>query len=223
MIKIKIPLILIFLFALKSFSSPSLPFLFGLEAGPAINFLNTSAGYREQTFYIPRAGLLLGVPVLVPFNNRIALSSGLRYIQKNYTYERSFGQYVEHTNGFLQLPLLADFSVGQNRWRAFLDFGAAFDIWIHSKRNGMLIGPSMMLYPFNERVEFNSQIDRRFQASLLTGIGIRYVLSDITVFLSVQYGHALTDLQKSYMARGQISRYNNTLIINTGFLFGRMR
>ena len=230
----KIFILMILLISCKSFSA--LPFMIGVEGGYTLNQLNTSTGYRYFTEYRNRSGFLIGIPVHIPLNvpmplnGNFALGSGLRYIQKNYTYERTFPNtilpypvYSDYTNGFLQLPIFADFSLGKNKSRVFLDLGMTFDFWLHSNRQGNLLGLGLSPISFNERAEFNSIRDKRLQAALLAGLGYRYVLREITSFVSVGYHYGLTDMQKNYMERGQIARYNNTFAVNAGFLFGRLR
>jgi len=245
----KISVLFILLFACKCFSA--LPFLLGFEGGYVANRLNTSTGYRIWTEYERGSGFLVGVPIFIPItsnedrinypsralNRYISLGTGMRYIQKNYTFRRPIPKeyfvaiygfpinvpiYFDQTNGFLQFPLYVDFALGQDSWRAYFEMGATFDYWLHSNRSGTLLG-MFNVYSFDESVEFCSIRDRRFQVSLFAGLGFRYVLSGITSFIGVQYHRGLSDLQKNYMERGQVARYNNAVAVNTGFLFGRMK
>ena len=204
---------------------------FGLETGYSYNMLNTSTGYRTFTSYENRGGFMFGIPVLVSFNDSFALGSGLRYIQKNYRYERNFindgfSIYSDFTNGFLQMPVFADYSLGRNNWRVFVNMGTTLGFWMHSSRKGQWMGISqnpfdlnyVQLETFSERVEFDETRDRRFESTLFTGLGFRYTIDSFTPFMSIQYNYGLTDLQKNYMTR-QVARYNNTVTVQLGVLF----
>ncbi|MCL2205235.1 MAG: PorT family protein [Treponema sp.] len=191
--------------------------------------LNTSTGYRAFTSYEDMGGFLIGIPVLVSFNDWFALGSGLRYIQKNYSFQRDFGDwyimYNNHTNGFLQVPVFADFSVGQNAWRMFFNMGATFGFWLHNNREGWWTGFSENPFdPFYAQMEqfsdsgFVRERDRRFEAALFAGVGFRYDINFLTPYISVQYNHGLTDLQRDYMIN-RIARYNNTITVQMGVLF----
>jgi hypothetical protein len=212
---------------------------FGVESGYTHNELNTSTGYRTFTAYNDRSGWLVGVPVTVPLNEQFALGSGLRYVQKNYSYERDFLNgtviYSDYSNGFLQFPIFLDFSVpvSKSNFRMFFDAGTTLGFWLHSNRKGVWSGVTgigenpydpdyMQLERFNESVEFDGRRDNRFEAALFAGFGVRYVQKRAAPFIAVQYHRGLTDLQKDYMLT-QIPRYNNTIMIQTGVLFGRVK
>ena len=202
----------------------------GIEGGYTHNFLNTSTGYRAFTSYNDRGGFLIGVPVLVPLNEYLAVGSGLRYIQKNYQYARDFSDghpaYSDYTNGFLQLPVFADFSTEIAVFQVFFDLGVTLGFWLHSNRQGVLRGSSTYPYApgyvqmerFNERVPFDSTRDNRFDAALFAGIGVRYAFSFFTPFISARYHYGLTDLQKKYM-KEQVPQYNNTITVHIGVLY----
>jgi hypothetical protein len=205
----------------------------GIESGYSHNNMNTSTGYRAFTSYNDRAGFLIGVPILVSFCDQFALGTGLRYVQKNYTFERDFlggtRIYSDYTNSFLQVPIYADFSVGMKDWRVFFDLGATLGLWLHSHRKGEWMGtsedlfnPARQIERFNESVQFDSRRDNRFESALFAGFGFRYHLSPASPFISVQYHYGLTDLQKNYMIE-QVARYNNTVTVQAGFLLGGLR
>jgi hypothetical protein len=218
----------------KSGTGVNLNLKLGIETGYSRNSLNTSTGYRAFTAYSDRGGFLIGVPVLVSFNEQFALGSGLRYVQKNYTYERDFLEgthiYADYTNDFLQVPVYADFSVGYKDLRMFFDLGATFGAWLRSNRKGVWIGLPVNPYApdylplenFNENIDFDNTRDRRFEAALFAGVGFRYALKHFTPFVSAQFHYGLTDLQKDYMIN-QVARYNNTVTIQIGVLLGGLR
>ena len=219
------------LFIAIAWYAHSINLFVGVEGGYTNNQLNTSTGYRAFTRYNNKSGFMAGIPVLVTFNEQFAVGCGLRYIQKNYRYERDlldgFPMYSDYTNGFLQFPLFGDFSVGAYNWRIFFNLGGTLGIWLHSNRKGQLVGmrtnpydpDDLPVHQFNERVQFNSTRDNRFEATLFAGFGFRYTIGLFTPFITAQYHYGLTDLQKNYMI-GQVPRYNNTITVQTGVMFG---
>jgi len=170
--------------------------------------------------------------VLVSFNRYIAVGSGVRYIQKNYRYERDFldgvVEYSDYTNGFVQVPVFAEFSVPVSKRGAFsFDLGATFGGWAHSGRKGVWeafqANPYKEkdieeMFEFDEKVEFDGTKDNRFESAIFAGIGFKYTYKFLTPFVIVQYHYGLTDLQKDYMTN-QVARYNNTVTVQFGALF----
>jgi hypothetical protein len=201
----------------------------GIEGGLTYNTLNASTGYRAFTAYDNGTGFLAGVPVLVSFNEYLAMGSGLRYIQKNYQYRRDFldryPMYSDYINNYLQVPVFADISAEIARFRMFLDLGATVGFWLNSNRKGTLRGISDNPYNsnyvqtenFEERIEFNNIRDNRIEAALFTGIGVKYDMNLYTLSISAQYHYGLTNLQKNYMSNN-VSQYNNTITVQVGAL-----
>jgi hypothetical protein len=180
----------------------------GLELGGSYNKLNTSTGYRVNMSYNERLGIMVGVPVLVSFNEYFAFGSGLRYIQKNYTLYGT-DNYIDYTNGFLQIPVFTEFSFSGDSL-LFFNLGITFGLWLHSDRSGYWYGG------FNDSVEFDSERDNRFESTFFAGLGLRYTFFEFfTTYITAQYHYGLTDLQKDYMI-GPVPRYNNTITVQLG-------
>jgi hypothetical protein len=215
-----------------AFSAPNAAV--GIEGGYTFNYLQTSENNQVSLFHWPWHGMSFGVPVLVAFNERFALGSGLRYIQKNYSYDRYGGywSYNVYTNSFLQIPVFADFAIGKNKWQVFFELGTTLGFWLHSAKEGIWRNVGYInIYDddydesvgHSEAIKFDSKRDNRFEAALFAGVGMRYVLKHISSFISAQFHYGLTDLQKKNYAILQTSKYNNTITVQTGFLFGRLR
>ena len=208
----------------------ALDLLVGIEGGYTHNILNTSTGNRAFTSYNDRGGFLAGVPILLSFNQNLALGTGLRYIQKNYQYERDFldgyPMHSDYTNGFLQIPVFADISADIAALRLSFDLGAALGFWLHSNREGVMrvmydnpYDPDyVQMESFNESVAFDNTRDNRFDAALFAGIGVKFTIKSFTPFITAQFHYGLTDLQNNYM-ENQVPRYNNTITVQMGVLY----
>lgn len=203
-------------------------FSVGLSLGIANNELTTSTGYRSFTQYGSRNGLSVGIPVKYTITDWFAVQAEPGYIGKGYKYYRT-GLYKDiynqrTMNGYINLPVMAQFSFGGEKLRGFVNAGVFGGYWLKSFVKGQIqewtttLDDEPHFYNFKESVSFDKRRDNRFEAGLLTGAGIQYDLApQYTVFVEARYYYSTTDLQKSYM-KDQISRYNNTWVFSTGII-----
>lgn len=197
----------------------------GLSMGASINHLHTSTGYRENTFYENGTGFTISVPIRYEFNNWIALQAEPGYIAKNYSlthnymYENSLYNIYNNDwiNRYIQLPVMAHFSVGGKKLRAFLNAGGFIGYQAGSKIKGSNY-LNDRLYAYNEKFEFDSHRDNRLECGLLAGLGARYDKKQWSAFVEGRFCYGLSDLQKDYMLH-KVPRYNNTYVIQAGILF----
>jgi hypothetical protein len=201
----------------------------GLSGGYTNNDLYTSTAGRALTGYERGHGFELAIPVRYQLNSWFAVQAELQYIQRNYTWQRT-GQYDRVsstvTNSFMDLPLLANFSLGGERFRVFANTGGYMGVWIDSRRKGTQIentqdpfnSGAVFYDDYDERVEFDDQRDSRFEAGLLVGLGLQYAFKPCTLFLEGRYYYGLTDLQQDY-EYNMIPRMNDTLSVTMGVLF----
>ncbi len=212
----------------------------GLSAGYTRNSLTTDLGNRSSTRNYPVNGFQVAVPMQYHVNEWFAVQLDLSYIQKNYAIRRTAGfrgVESELKNGFIKAPLMAHFSFGEQDLRGFLNLGGFAEYWINSRIKGTNLDlftdritdqdegshdvfDFFDLTPFDERVSFDSKRDRRWQLGLLAGVGVEYrVAEKYKVFTEARYYYSVTDLQKNYMIN-QIPRYNNTIGVQVGVLYG---
>ena len=156
-------------------------------------------------------------------------------MQKNYELERTgfFHQLGERlTNHYLSVPVFARFSFGGERLKGYLDAGFYAGGWLAARRKGTTFsmfsstydpnpdayGDLTELYYYDEKYEFDSRRDNRFEGGALIGVGVEYaVTSTWAVQAGCKYYHSLTDTQKDYML-GQVPRYNNTFVFQVGVM-----
>ena len=206
----------------------------GLAAGYVNNDLYTSTGGRLNTDYERGHGFEIAIPVRYGINNWLGIQGEVQYIQKKYTLRRSGpydGVYSTVTNSLIDLPLMANFSVGGEKLKAFANVGVYAGLWIDSRMKGKELqfssnpfNPDALFYSdYNERVKFDSGRDARFDGGLLAGLGVQYDLSPFIVFAEGRYYHGLTDLQQNYGAN-LVPKKNSSInarigaIVNTNFL-----
>jgi hypothetical protein len=204
----------------------------GLSTGYTNNWLYTSIGDRAFTEYRNGDGFEIAIPVRYQFTEWFALQMEIQYIQKNYIWNRTElyqNIYTETTNSFIDFPLMAQFSFGGQRLRGFLDAGGYIGFWAAGHRKGSEreytvyafdIDNSSFYHNFDEKYEFDSRRDNRFDAGLLCGIGLQYELKPMLFFIEGRFNYGLTDLQKDYQY-DLIPRINNTVVIQIGVLFNQ--
>jgi len=214
-------------------------FFIGLEAGGNKNSLITNNSNQAFTSYDSKSGISVGVPILYELNDWFALKASPSYMQKNYTINRTGffnGIYQDNINGYLQLPLMGQFSFGEDQLKGYVNLGVYGAYWLSGKVKGAeanvlnpvdssytTVAPSNIaginnLYPYNEKYTFNPTKDNRMEFGWIAGIGISYETNNGNrFFIEGRRTYSFTDQQKKYMIN-QTPRYNDTYGINVGFL-----
>ena len=207
----------------------------GLQGGYAHNSVTPETGCYYDRHYNARGGFTIGVPVQYGFNNWLAVQAEVAYVQKNYEMERT-GFYRELgerlTNHYLSVPVFARFSFGGERLRGYLDTGFYAGGWLAARREGATFnmfnsgvsespdafGEIVDLYYYDEKYEFDSRRDNRFEGGALVGVGLEYAVTPrLAVQAGCRYYHSLTDTQKDYMLE-RAPRYNNTFVFQVGVM-----
>lgn len=198
----------------------------GLTVGYSSNHYDIDTQYAYDWRYSDKGGFVVGIPVQYDFNYWFALRAEPTFIQKGFKRERTHtysGVYTDERDNYLQLPLLARFSFGGTRLRGFVSVGGYMGYWIYSHWKGYDIPVDYELYegyvytaPFDERRQFNSTRDNRFEAGLAGGLGISYALTPrIAVEAEWRLYYGLTSTRKDYM-RTRYPQYNTTMAFQAG-------
>lgn len=236
--------IILFLFLLVAAATARAQFEVGITGGYNKNYVHTSAGARAFTRYEPRSGFVVGIPVRYSISSWLAVQAEPSYIQKNYRFTRDRfydGIYQNNTFNYIQLPLMAHFSFGDNKLKGFFNAGGYGAYWISGRIKGAMAnvfdkGAEIpddqqtftyfqynQIYRFNEQYTFDSRRDRRLELGLLAGAGIEYLLNErFRFFAEARYYYSLSDQQKDYMIN-QVPLYNNTYVLQAGCLFNLRR
>jgi hypothetical protein len=206
------------------------PWHIGITAGYTNNELYTSDQNRAFSRYERGHRFEVSVPVRYQFAEWFALQAELQFIQKNYTWTRDKnfdGIYMDVTNSFIDIPVMANFSFGGSKLRGFLNAGGFMGVWINSHRRGTDYGagsnvwdPQTYYYDYDENIEFDHKRDNLFDAGLLLGLGVQYEWKPVTIFVEGRFNYGLSDLQKDYMYE-KVPRINDTIAITIGALFNR--
>lgn len=209
----------------------------GIETGANKNYLITSNAAEAFTRYNSAPGLSFGIPVLLQVNEWFALQTAPSFTQKNFQIQRTDffqGIYQKNINGYLQLPILANFSFGVGKIRGYINLGFYGAYWVSGRIKGTEANilntsdtttqnPTNILgednaYSYNQRYPFSSK-DNRMEFGWIGGVGMSYQLNAYyRLFLEGVFISSLTDNQKNYQIN-QIPRYNSTYGIEAGCLF----
>jgi hypothetical protein len=207
----------------------------GLNAGYANNTLyTTSQAYHAFNEYRDGDGFTISVPVRYQFFPWLGVLVEPAFIQKNYSIHRTdyfTPFYNDWTNSFVDVPLLANVSVGiiprLPQLRLFVNAGGWLGFWADSRIKGTAMTttsdyyvPGVLYgeYSYDEQVAFDSRRDNRFDAGLIAGLGIQYSLKLCTFNVECRYYYSLTDLQKDYMYE-KVPKMNDTFVVQAGLVF----
>ena len=170
-------------------------FYIGLEAGMANNQLYTNTSNLAFTQYKKGSGMSIGIPMSYKIEEWFSIAATPSYTQKNYSVERTGyfqGIYQKSSNGYIQLPLMGQFSFGSEQIRGYVNLGIYAAYWATANIKGAQlnalnpvdtayfnstptnISGEVNLYNYNEKYAFNTVKDNRLELGWLTGVGVSY-------------------------------------------------
>lgn len=228
--------------ALCCYSSAKAQFSIGVQGGYANNYLLTNASNLISTEYKPLQGFSVAIPLEYAVTDWFSIKAAPGFTQKNYRMQRTgfyYGVYQDNTNGYIQLPLTAQFSFGGEKLRGFVEGGGYAGYWMTAHIKGRMpnilnqpaytnttsneqannVFEEFTPYEYNEKYTFDKTKDNRMEFGVLAGAGISYQLTDkYKLFGEATYFNGLTDQQKKYQTN-QVPRYNQTYVFSLGFMF----
>lgn len=197
----------------------SAQFGIGLKAGAAFNSVTRSNGGRIDETYHAKTGYDYGLKFTYQINDWFAMRADIEMMSRSHTMKRNLNAvkdiYTDYKNGYINLPVMADFSFGGEKLRGHLLAGGYISYWMTSKVKGKTINIADEFVPFDEKNSFN-EYHNRLVAGVVAGPGISY---DVTEKITLQLDALIYYDMVSYMKIGEISkdpRYNNTLSITLG-------
>lgn len=152
----------------------------GLLLGGSRNNLRVDVAPEAlaNTTWLTNQGINLDARVGYQFNQWFGIRSGLQMISKNYATEETGISptdtiYLDtrHTNTYLQLPVMADFSFGNEVIRVHVMFGGYAGWWCTQYRNGYIYSPNETT-GIGWKRGFEEGYDQRFDAGLAGGASI---------------------------------------------------
>lgn len=199
----------------------------GAAVGLDLNVPVAGVAYMNEVSYVPQFGFGFALSVAYRPCKWFAVRSGLNLMDKNYFYMHKVT--LDENDGtlgtltsckYLDLPVMADFSIGKKvRWHFLL--GGYVGYWLSGHRMGTsfpLLNVDFSGF-VDEPYPFNSVRDNRFDAGLIYGPALSITCSRrVDINIELLFLHGLTDVQKNYMMQLN-PHYNTTALLQTGVTF----
>lgn len=191
----------------------------GVNGGADFNHYTINTQFQSDYQYKDRWGCTFGVMGQYDFYNWLGVRAELDWTQKNYRMQRPVATTTDYkyVNNYLQLPVMASFSFGGETVRGFFNGGIYGGYWLNSSRKGMDSNLfSETSYNFSEKIEFNSERDRRWDFGFVAGAGVEYRFADNwAAQVELRYYHSTLSVQKDYTGFKD-NRYNSTFALQAG-------
>lgn len=192
----------------------------GLMLGGASNSMDVKSARWSGTWYGGR-GLDLEARCGYQFNQWFGIRSGLTLLNKNYaTYlnvkylDLEDKYYTTYNNMYLQLPVLADLSVGGEDVRINFTFGGYAGYWLTQWRHGYVYVADDPRPYSGDAYSFVEGSDNRFDAGLAGGLGLTFRVSPAwQLQFEGTYYHGLLSTAKDF------ETYNRTWVFDMGLTY----
>ena len=194
----------------------------GIKGGWDFTSITRSNAGRIDETYSSLSGYDVGIQARYGFTNWFALRADLSVMRRSHRMDRHLDYldsvYTEHHNLYLMLPVLADFSFGGEHFRGHAMLGGYIGYWMRERVKGKTYWMTdyyMYYTPFDEKREF-TQEDRRFNAGLVGGLGLIYLINEHWgLNLDALYYYDLVSHHRGY-AHLRDPRYLSTLSVTFG-------
>lgn len=195
-------------------------FYLGMLIGGASNSMDVQSARWKGVWYGGR-GIDLDVRLGYQFNQYFGIRSGLSLLNKNYaTYlnvmnvDTESKYYTTYNNMYLQLPVMADLSIGGEDVRINLTFGGYCGYWLSQWRHGYVYVPGDERAWSGDAYSFVEGSDNRFDAGLAGGLGLTFRVSPVwKLRFEGTYYHGLISTASDY------ETYNRTWVFNMGLTY----
>jgi len=171
----------------------------GLLLGGSSNMLRVSKAPLSGNYYSGN-GLNLDVRGGYQFTTWFGIRSGLQLVSKNFSSDLLYNNTVYGTyyqNYYLQLPVMADFSVGNNVVRLHGMVGGYCAWWMTQMRNGFVYSPKGTTGT-GYKQGFESDMDQRWDAGLAGSLALSFRIAPAwQLYFEGNYYYGLTSFMKA--------------------------
>jgi len=189
----------------------------GLMLGGTSNALDVRKTIFNGVWYSYR-GLNVELRAGYQFNEWFGIRSGVGMLSKNYATNltvnlNGVGQKYQtyHQNQYLQVPLMADFSVGGEAVRIHFMAGGYAAYWLTQYRDGYIYKTTEPHHNTGYSYQFVDGYDNRFDAGLRVGCGVEYQM----LYAEIGFNFGITNIGKSDFDAVR----NRNLFLNVGVNF----
>lgn len=193
----------------------------GLMLGGSSNKPNVQKTIFNGIWY-PYRGLNLEARVGYQFNEWFGIRSGVGMISKNYATKLTVDingvsqkYQTYHQNQYLQVPLMADFSIGGEAVRIHFMAGGYAAYWLSQYRDGYIYKTTEPYHFTGTTYAFVDGYDNRFDAGVAAGLGLSMnVTPSWQLHFEGNYYHGLISTAKS-----PSKTYNRTWTFGMGVTY----
>ena len=226
-----ITVILLCWMTMEAFAQEKPRWAIGVKGGWSYTSMTHSNIGRVDETYSPLSGYDIGVQARYGLLDWLAIRADLDLMSRSYKMDRNLHYidqvYTKHTNNYLMLPVMADFSFGGKQLRGHAYGGVYGAYWMKARTEGTTFWMTDYYVYFNdfeENHQFNSE-DRRLTAGGVGGLGISYAFPDVwkkgsgpVITLDALYYYDFVSHHKGYPHLSD-PRYLSTLSITLGLAF----
>ena len=202
----------------------------GAFAGYDYNHYSIDTQYAYDLNFKGQSGTTVGILGEYGFKEWLGLRAELVYLQKGHKMNRLYNETNQkRRDHYLELPIMARFSLGSQKIRGFLHVGGYLGYWLNSRVKGkersLTYDPDKQIeyedanvyYSYNKSYLFDSRRDNRFDAGLVGGVGLSYrILPYLEVEAEGRCYYSLTSITKDYMKYSKQPQYNTTITLQVG-------
>jgi len=200
----------------------------GVEGGFSYNSYHTNIANRAATDLAGEAGFSVAAAVRYKLCSRVYVVARPCVIQKGFSLSRTdslSGEYDQHNNTYLQLPIGVSLSHDWRRLRIGLDVGLFAGYWLYGRVKGSTAdvfgnagsnnSQQFMLTPYDAAYSFDSRRDNRWEEGWWFGPALQYRFrGSWWLTAGATYSYALSSQVKAPMS--SIPAYNRTGAFSVG-------
>lgn len=195
----------------------------GVIGGIDYNQYSIDTQYQFDMRYDGLTGLTAGFSAQYNFVDWFGARVDLMWAERGYHLYRSAPvlQDIDYflTTDYLMLPVMANFSFGGKKIRGYTDLGIYGGYWLAGHYDGSTEDDQNKSVSVDEKYEFNSDRDQRFDFGYVADAGIDYFFAThFAVKLEWRCYYSVVSTTKNYMKIDD-NRYNTTFALQTGFSY----
>lgn len=200
----------------------------GVEGGLSYNSYHTNISNRAATSLVGKAGGSVALSLRYRVLSWLYVVAVPGLVQKGYSMNRTDslnGEYDQHINSYLQLPIGVSLSHDWRRLRIGLDAGLFAGYWLYGRVKGSTAdvfgnagsnnSQQFMLTPYDVAYSFDSRRDNRWEEGWWLGPALQYRLrGSWWLTAGATYFYALSSQVKAPVS--SIPGYNRTGAFSVG-------
>ena len=217
----------------SSFMSMTAQWRIGITAGASYNNCSIDNHYMSDWHYEGTWGNIIpgnlnlgtfGIMGQYDINDWLGIRTDINLTMKNHReYRTLISTNYEVMNHYLQLPLMASFSCGNQKLRGFFNLGFYTGFWLDSHNDGIMDNKYTSVKTGYWKNEFDNVRDQRLDLGLVGGAGFEWRFIFLNKYWSWQIFEAriyysTISTQKDYM-KIKDPRYNTTLVLQSGLIY----